>query len=173
MSDTKLVMPEQGTGRGKLRALESSHAWALLGWVGLTFLVVGGWDFALTWYPMDFGNREWQFGTVTASFNGLPVPVMGLGLLLASSIQTGRQWLAGVGALGALVLLVWALGGVVLWLGTVPLALEGTPVEVLVGMKKAIAKTAIQSVAYPMILGFLGWRGIQGFRGNIGSGREA
>lgn len=172
MSDTKLVMPEQGAGKGKARALGSSHAWALLGWVGLTFLVVGGADFALTWYPTDFGNREWQFGTVTASFNGLPLLVLGLGLLLASSILTRRRWLAGVATVGAFGLLLWVLAGVVLWLGTIPLALEGTPVQVLTGMKKAIAKTAVQSTIYPVILGFLGWRGIGATWGNIGSGSE-
>lgn len=173
MSDSKLVMPEKGTGKGKQRAFEASRAWALLGWVGLTFLVVGGADFALTWYPMDFGNREWEFGTVTASFNGLPILVLGLGLLLTSSLLTERRWLVVVATAGALGLLLWVLVGAGLWAASVPLALSATPTEVAVGLQKALVKTSVQSVIYPVILGFLGWRGIQAIRGNHGSGSAA
>jgi hypothetical protein len=170
VSDSNLVMPEKGAVKGKAQKYDASRTWALLGWVGLTFLVVGGADFVLTWYPMDFGNREWEFGTVTASFNGLPVPVMGLGLLLASSMHTGRRWLVGLATVGAFGLLLWVLAAAALWMATVPLALDATPVDVMIGMKKALVKTSVQSLTYPVILGFLGWRGITAIRGHIGSG---
>lgn len=173
VSESNLVMPEKGGSKGRSSALVSFRTWALLGWVGLTFLVVGGFDYALTWFPTDFGNREWEFGTVIASLNGLPVPVIGLGLLLASSIQTDRRWLAWLATIGAFGFLAWVLLGIVLWFGTTPIALSSTPVEVLTGVKKAIAKSAVQSLAYPAILGFLSWRGIGAIRGTIGSGREA
>ena len=80
MSDPKLVMPEKSSSKAR-RALppDPVRTWALLGWVGVAFIVVGGVDFALTWYPMNFGNREWEFGTVTASFNGLPILLLGQG----------------------------------------------------------------------------------------------
>lgn len=172
MNESTLIMPEKGAARGKGRRVEALHGWAILGWIGLAFLIVGGADFALTWYPMDFGNREWEFGTVTQSFNGLPIVVLGLGLLLTSSVLTDRRWLALVAAIGALGLLLWVLAGVVLWLTTVPMALSGTPVQVLTGMKKAIARTAVQSVTYPVILGYLLWRAVGAMRGTIGSGRE-
>ena len=172
MSDSKLVMPEKGTGKGKQK-FDASRAWALLGWVGLTFLVVGGADFALTWYPMDFGNREWEFGTVTASFNGLPILVLGLGLLLTSSLLTDRRWWLIVATVGAFGLLLWVLVGAAIWAATVPVAMSSTPAEVLVGLKKALVKTAVQSVTYPVILAFLGWRGVQAIRGNNGSGSVA
>lgn len=172
MSDTKLVMPEQGTARGRARAFDPSRAWAALGWIGLAFLVVGGADFALTWYPMDFGNREWEFGSVTASFNGLPILVLGLGLLLTSSVLTGRRWWALLAALVAFGLLVWIVVGVVLWITTVPLALQTVPIEVATGMKKAVAKTAVQSVVYPVLMAFIAMRALGAFRGRTGSGRE-
>lgn len=172
MSDSNLVMPKKGAVKRKAQKYDASRTWALLGWVGLALLVVGGADFALTWYPMEFGNREWEFGTVTQSFNGLPILVLGLGLLLTSSALIDRKWLALLAAFGALGLLLWVVAGVALWAKTVPIALSGTPVEVLTGMKKAIARTAVQSVTYPVILGFLLWRGIEATRDTIGSGRE-
>lgn len=168
MSESKLVMGEKGRGR----EFRPRDVWALLGWIGLTFLVVGGMDFALTWFPTDFGNPEWEFGTVTQSFNGLPIVVLGLGLLLASSIHTGRTWLSWVAAVGASGLLLWVLAGAVIWSMTVSIALRGTPDAVLAGVQKAIARTAVQSVAYLILLGFLAWRGLGATRGSIGSGRN-
>lgn len=168
VSESKLVMAEKGKGR----AFRPKDVWALLGWVGLTFLIIGGFDFALTWVPTNFGNREWAFGTVTQSFNGLPIVVLGLGLLLASSILTDRTWLAWVAAIGAFGLLVWVLVGAVIWSMTVSIALSSTPEEVLLGIKKAIAKTAMQSVLYSVLLGYMTWRAVGAVRGFIGSGRD-
>lgn len=143
-----------------------------VGWTGLAFLLVGGFDFLLTWYPMDFGNREWEFGTVTASLNGLPVPTMGLALLLAGALLLERRWWAGVVGLAAFGACLWVLAAGVLWLTNVPLALETVPAEVETGLKKALVKSALQGVIYPPILAFLGWRAVGTIRGTIGSRRQ-
>jgi hypothetical protein len=137
------------------RPVDHPRAWAVLGWTALAFLVVGGFDFALTWYPPDFGNREWEFGTVTASLNGLPILLIGIALLLAASIQTGRRWWAILATVASLVMLVWVAVGAVLWATNVPLALESVPPELAVGIKKSLAKTVVQSVVYPLVLTFL------------------
>lgn len=166
VSDSKLVLPEKGSSKARSpKSGDAIRTWAILGWVGLAFLVVGGADFALTWYPMDFGNREWEFGTVTASFNGLPILVLGLGLLLTSSLQSGRRWWSLLAALGAFVLALWIVVGVVLWATNVPLALSSVPPDVMIGMKKSIAKTVVQSVTYPVVLTYLGVRSVKALRG--------
>jgi len=146
-------------------ASDPEHIWAVLGWIGLVFLVVGGSDFALTWFPSSFGNREWEFGTVTASFNGLPIVVLGLGFLLMASVQLGRRLWAVLCLVFSVVLLVWVIGGGLLWLRNIPLALEATPVEVVVGIKKALAKTMVQSVSYPVVLILLAVRSYQAVNG--------
>lgn len=152
---------------GKKR-VDPVEAWAILGWIGFAFLVVGGSDFALTWYPMSFGNREWEFGTVTASFNGLPILVLGLGLLYAASLQYGRRWWAAVSLIVSAVLMLWVVGGAIIWATNVPLALQSVPAEVMTGIKKALVKTTIQSLSYPVILGFLAMRSLQSLRGKVG-----
>jgi hypothetical protein len=144
---------------------------SVTGWTGLTFLLVGGFDFALTWYPSDFGNREWEFGTVTASLNGLPVPTIGLVLLLAGAILLERRWWAGVVAVVSWVGMLWVLVGIVLWATTIPLAVQTVPPEVALGLKKAVAKSALQSLMYPVILAYLGWSAIGAMRGTIGARR--
>lgn len=164
MSDPKLVVPDNAAKGQHARPADRMLVWSPLGWIGLVFVLVGGVDFALAWYPPDFGNREWEFGTVTASFNGLPIVVLGLGLLLTSSLRTGRRWLGVLTALGCFGLFAWVVAAVVIYGTNVPLALSSVPPEVLTGMKKAVARTTVQSVAYPVLLAYLGLRSIGAVR---------
>ena len=135
-----------GTGR------DNGPAWAALGWLALAFIVVGGADFLLTWLPSAFGNREWEFGTVTQSFNALPVVLLGIGLVLAAGECSQRAWLTGLGTAVAGLLLAWVLLGVALWLLSVPIALATVPDNLELGVRKAAAKTAVQSIVYPALL---------------------
>ena len=124
-------------------------AWAALGVVGALFLVVGVTDLLLAWVPPRFGNADWEFGTVTAMFNNLPVPAMGVGLALAGS--TGAESLVGrrVAAIVAAVLAMWSLIAAVLLGLTLPLALgvvtEAGPRQALVSSS---VKTCVQIIAY-------------------------
>jgi len=138
--------------------------WAALGWIGAVFLVVGGTDFALIWLPPNFGSREWQFGTVTQSFNGLPILVLGIGLLLAGATRTERRWWAYLAAIGALAMLVWVSVGFVLWGMNVSLAMASVPDQLTLGVQKAIAKTLIQSLVYAAILIYLVRKGVSAVR---------
>lgn len=166
MDEPKLVMPEKKAGKGKAPlAAIPGQSWAILGWLGIVFLVVGGSDFALTWYPASFGNHEWEFGTVTASFNGLPIVVMGVALVLAAALQTGRRWLLALGTIVAVVMCLWILMGAALWATNVPLALKSVPEGVVLGMKKSLSKTLVQSATYPIAFAYLAVRGFRSFRG--------
>ena len=60
--------------------------------VGLAFLVAGGADLVLTWFPAAFGTAEWEFGTITQTLNGLPVPTLGLALVGVWGAVTSRRW---------------------------------------------------------------------------------
>jgi len=139
----------------KPRPIDSSQTWYLLGWTALAFLLVGGVDFALTWYPPDFGNREWEFGTVTASLNGMPILLLGISLLLGASLRTGRRWWAVLALVASLVMLLWVVVGAVLWATNIPLALRSVPDQLALGIKKSLVKTVVQSLVYPLILAFL------------------
>ena len=165
MSDPRIVASAKNQKKSGAALQDSSRSWSVLGWIGLTFLVVGGMDFALVWFPPDLGNPEWEFGTVTQSFNGLPILLLGLGLLAVAALQTGRRWWGILGTAGSAGLLVWVLVGVVLWGRNVSLALETVPPEVSLGLKGAVAKTLLQSFAYPVLLLYMlkvGWSGARG-----------
>ncbi len=124
--------------------------WRLLGWVGWMLVVVGGVDSLLTWLPLSLGQPEWEFGTVTASLNGLPLPVLGLVLVLVANLMAGRTLMVRVVAVMMLVLAVMVLVAGLLYALNVPLALRAVSDPLArQGVLKAMVKTAVQVVAYP------------------------
>ncbi|HEX3157116.1 MAG TPA: hypothetical protein VHQ45_01240 [Gemmatimonadaceae bacterium] len=127
--------------------------------LGLTFLVVGLTDLALAWYPLVLGNPEWEFGTVSATINGLPVPTLGLALLGVAAAQSERRWHARlVGVLANLFLLA-LLGCAMLYALTVPVALQSVQEPMVrVGLVKGMVKAGVASTAYIVFFGWLAWR---------------
>ena len=154
MSDSKIVASARDAER-RAPVGTSQTTWAALGWIGLVFLVVGGVDFVLVWWPPNFGSREWEFGTVTQSFNGLPIVLLGVGLLLVASEELGRRWWTFLAGGGAAVLLLWVLAGLGLWASSAGLALQTVPDELRVGIQKAMSKTLVQAAAYSLALTYL------------------
>lgn len=161
MTEPQIVLGSEGRGRrGAVPAPEA--AWRLVGGVAALFVVVGGADLALTLMPLGFGNPEWEFGTVTSLLDGLPVPTLGLVGVVAAALARGSRGIARMGAalLGALAVSIVA--AAVLYATTVPIALRAVTDPVIrTGLSKAVAKTAVQCVAYPIGLGWLavvGWR---------------
>jgi hypothetical protein len=143
-----------------------SVAWDLLGLLGFALFVVGGADFLLSWYPARFGNPEWEFGTITAALNGMPVPLMGLTLLLAAALESEAAVWARI---LSVMLLVWAVvlvGLAVIYGLTIPLAAKGFEVpNIGLGLKRAIGKSLVQLVVYPVTMAWMGIRGLKLARG--------
>ena len=145
-------------------ALMGASLWPMLAVAGVALLAVGLSDLALAWYPPLFGNREWEFGTVTSTLNGLPVVLMGavfayLGVANRGMVRTTRV-IGLASLLGALCIVTMA----GLYLTNVPLALQSVEGPILLGVKKAIAKSLVQSVVYPITFGVLGVRALRHFR---------
>lgn len=142
-------------------------AWRLLYVPAWLFVVVGGVDSILTWFPANFGVTEWEFGTVTASLNGLPLPVLGLVLLLTAALASGRLTLARVIMVLMLVIALLVLGMLMLYLLTLPQAVRAAAEAsdiARVGLKKAMIKSVVQLICYPLALGttaLLGWRALR------------
>lgn len=156
MKEPMIVASAKGQGRGSSALPEdSTQAWLVLGWIGLVFLTVGGVDFALVWFPPNFGIREWEFATVTQSFNGLPILLLGVGLLTVAGERTERRWWGLLGSGAALVLLVWVLAGFALWALNVSVALATVPEGLALSLQKAVGKTLLQSLVYAAVLLYL------------------
>jgi hypothetical protein len=125
-------------------------AWRVLGGLGWVMLAASLADLGLTWYPLEIGRPEWEFGTVAASYSGAPLLAMALAILLSAGFALGRAWMVRLSAALLIVLGLLMAAATVLFLLDVPLALRLSPPEVLLGIKKTIAKTVVLGAIFPI-----------------------
>ncbi|HKI95661.1 MAG TPA: hypothetical protein VJ992_10255 [Gemmatimonadales bacterium] len=159
MGEPKILLRERHPKRGMPLAPAPDFGWGMLQTIGIVFILVGGLDIALAWAPLHFGSAEWEFGTVSATFDSLPLPTMGALFILAGAAAQGQRrmirWVAGI--------LVAVAGAVVLagllYATNIPLALHSAPNPVVeTGLKKAVVKALGQMVLYPLAFVWIAWR---------------
>ena len=159
----QILVPEVDASSGRRRlAPAPDYGWYLMGWIGLAFLLVGGLDLALAWYPPQIGNPQWEFGTVSRTYDNLAITALGLTLLLGAGVARGVRWWTRTVAVLFLVLAVLLLAGFVLYLLNIPLALKSvTDPVALSGLKRAMTKTMGQAVVYTVVFFVLGLSGLR------------
>ena len=149
MAEPRVLVGEDKQGRPARGIPDWEKAAAVLTWLAVAFVALGGFDVALAWWPAFFGNPEWEFGTYTATLNNLPIVLLGFGLVVVVGIARGRLILLWPAAVASLVIALALLLGMFLYLTDVPIALRSVsdPVARL-GLKKAITKSLMQSTVY-------------------------
>jgi hypothetical protein len=161
MTSSRILIKTDDKNRS---ALDPSPAtgWYLLGGIGLVFAVVALADLVLVWYPLRFGDPEWEFGTATSVFGGLPLLTMGLMLALGAAVARGNLRLLQIWSVVLAVMGLVLVGVLLMYSRSVPVALEVVTDPILkVGVQKAILKTALQGVLYPAAffwIAVLGWK---------------
>lgn len=132
----------------KSRTPTAHSGWKAAGWFGLLLAVIGLTDVSLHWFPSAFGTPEWEFGTVAAAFNALPLPTIGLaavvGALLVNRARTAMMVTAGV--LLALALLT-AAAFAMFWMN-VPMALEAADGPQGAAIYKGIVRTTMKGLGF-------------------------
>lgn len=143
------TVPRSKNGANATLGLRSA---GLLALAGGALAVAGFFDLTLAWFPFGFGNPEWEFGTVTATLNALPLPTVGLVLVLVSARERGQLIQSRViGALFAALALLIILAAV-LYALDVPLALRAVQNPLArEGLVKAIIKAAGLVVVYTVV----------------------
>src|SRR5688572_14265195 len=91
-AEPKIMFQTSGAGRRRTADPNADEGWRLLSWLSLALALAGLSDWVLTWIPLRLGSPEWEFGTVVATFAGLPLITMGLAGLLASASARGIRW---------------------------------------------------------------------------------
>lgn len=146
----------------KKPSLSPTLGWDLLGWAGLAFFLVGGLDLAMGWVPLRLGNPEWEFATVSRTFDNLPITVLGLTMLLASVAARGIEWAMRAAGLVALLLAAFLFLALVVYALDIPLAFRVVTLPApRMGLKRAVLKAVVQGTLYPTVLVAIGLKGIR------------
>jgi hypothetical protein len=120
---------------------DAQRAWRWAGWFCFALTAAGVADWIIAWIPMRLGILEWEFGTITATFSGIPLVAIGLAGMLASAVARGaRGQILGVSSF-ILLLSAVMIGALVIFLLDVPVALQAVDGVARLGIMKATAKT--------------------------------
>ncbi|MEP6573341.1 MAG: hypothetical protein ABJD11_11625 [Gemmatimonadota bacterium] len=136
--------------------------WTLFGVLGYLFLLAGLLDLGTIWFPLNIGNPEWEFGTVSTFLDSLPILVLGLGMVLAAGLSRGSRWQARMVSIICLIVSLLILFGLALYATNLPQAFRAMndPAQLTI-LKRAVAKAGAQSLVYVLGLWWAmgaGWR---------------
>ena len=139
--------------------------WKVAAWIGSLFLVVGAVESVPLWIPFSIGNVEWEIGTVSRFYDTVPTLALGLVFLLAAGKGLGWLWQVRLLAVLMLLVAVFMLLASALYLTDLPQTLRVmNQTGLALPLKKAIVKTGVQSIVYPVAfvwLSIVGLRRIQ------------
>ena len=154
----QILVPEEEIAAARRRLPPApDYGWYLMGWLGLVFVIVGGCTLVMSWYPPLIGNPQWEFGTVSSTYDNLPITALGLGLLLGAGVARGIRWWTRIAAVVFLLLALIVIGGLVLYATNIPLALRSVADPLArSGLKRAIVKSLLQGVMYGGVFCILG-----------------
>lgn len=110
--------------------------------------------------PADFGNPDWEFGAINSFLDGMPLVLIGLGLLAATAAARGRRVRAiGVGLVFVALAVAVVLAGLLLAID-LPLAWRAGANNAILqtALKKSLAKAGIQVVVTPVVAIVLAWK---------------
>jgi hypothetical protein len=148
VTERVLVGSEAQPERRSNRHVGADAAWRFLIWVGLSLALVGWSDVALSWIPTRFASLEWELGTISTTFDALPLGTLGLALVAAGVVARGHTTVARLQAVlvGLLTLLLVVL--LLLLVLDIPPALRIVNPAVRSALKKSLAKTSFIAVLY-------------------------
>ncbi len=147
------------TDRSARRTLSPRSGADVLGTLGTALAALGVAEIVLVFIPSAWGNREWEFGSVVAVMDGLPIVVLGISLLLYSLVTREKdRWVRLVGGLGMVVGVVLLVGGIAILARTVgPAFASVTDPLVRLGVQKAVGKLVLQLAISPAALMLVCW----------------
>lgn len=90
-----VLVPSPGHGRrADLPPATLAGVAPILLAAGVVLAIAGLTDVGLFYWPMRFGDAEWEFGVVAQTFDALPLPTLGLVLVAIGLLARGgrRRW---------------------------------------------------------------------------------
>jgi hypothetical protein len=152
--------------------------------VGIALAIAGWLDVVLFYWPPQFGDKGWEFGTVAQTMDALPLPTVGLALLAIGlrGSEAKRIWTrpfalglvcVALGCAGLLALFCFDIQTAYRALGRAArtaMQQGSAPNPYLTSdVKRGIAKTVVLGVTYTLTYVSLGWQMWRGPRSTAGS----
>ena len=134
------------------RVQSPDAAWRVMMWFGAFIAMIGLGQLALYFFPAPgFGSPEWEYGASAQMLGALPLPTVGLAILIASALATAsRRALIGLGIV--LVLMGLAVLAVLTLFWTVaPMAVRTTPAAASGVIKQTIARTTLSGFGFGIL----------------------
>lgn len=159
MTDPRVIVGGSGE-RAKARPLPIEVVWSAIRIFGVMFVIAGGIDLVLLWYPARFGVAEFEFATISSFVAGLPVLTTGLVALGVEAVGTESRARQLAVAIAFFALLALLLVLALLYALTVPVALAA-PIDdpaIRLGVRKSILKSTVQFLGYGLGYFALGWK---------------
>jgi hypothetical protein len=157
VAERVLVRPPEGERQKLEREPNPERGWWVVAVAGLVLGAIGWLDVLLLWIPPHFGRGEWEFGTVSATFDALPLATVGLALALAGAVALGWSLRIQVAGWFAAVVSVLLLAALVLFLLDVPLAWKGVGAVNRPPLMRAMGKTFVLAIGYIAMYAVTGW----------------
>lgn len=161
MSSPKVLVKTETDAKAPPLTPMPEAGWRVIAVVGLLLGAIGWLDVLLLWIPAYFGRTEWEFGTISSTFDALPLATLGLSLILAGAIANGWRVRLRVVAWFAFVVAVVLLAALVLYATDVPLAWSGVQPAAQPVLKRVMIKTVLLAVAYIAAHGMFGFMSLR------------
>jgi len=164
MPDTILIGPAEKSPARSTAARPADSLGPAIAAIGAAIALIGWADVILLWFPPDPGSPEWELGSLSATFESLPLGTLGFSALvlgLAAARARFRLLAAGIASWITTIALAAALA---LLLLDLPLALRMIAPELRVPMQIALGKSLGMAVVYVAIYAALGWFALRRFR---------
>jgi hypothetical protein len=169
MPETILIgKPETAPARGAATRPAESLGPAIAA-IGAAIALIGWADVILLWFPPDPGSPEWELGSLSATFESLPLATLGFSaLILGLAAARARFRLLAAGIASWITTFALA-GALALLLLNLPIALRMIAPELRVPMQIALAKSLGMAVIYVALYASLGWFALRRFRRSAGA----
>lgn len=157
MSQKVLVRDKKGSPEKPVRTADASIGWTVAIAGGVAIAIVGWTDILMAWYPLQFGSLEWEFGTISRTFDGLPLGTVGLLGIVAGLAAGGRRrgMLVMSAILAVITLVLIGLAGLYLLDAAPAWAASAPPVRET--LKVAFIRTPIFIVTYVVLYSWMTW----------------
>jgi hypothetical protein len=143
-----LINTPEAPRASRVTAPSLEAAWLWIGRFALLLTLVALGDWLLAWIPTRFGSTEWEFGTIVATFSGMPLLTMGLAGVYGAAIARGIRWQIIATSWVLLVLAMLLFGALLVFALDIPVALRAVEGPARLGILKAIAKTGMIGILF-------------------------